>query len=93
MKTVTCKKCGWVHFEVSKTYVRQWCVDWNKLFKTKPKEWLEQYGVTDSPPSPDVYYHCFLCGGGYTNFRDSVPGDAPDGCTLQPILKRTAKLT
>ena len=87
-KSVVCNKCGWGHFSVSKQYVKEWEADWIELFKTKPAEWLEMYGITDKPPSPDQYLHCFSCGNTYQDFREATEKDLKKlyGHTIQPVL-------
>lgn len=84
---MTCKNCGWVHFGVSKQHVNDWNIRWIELCKTQPEEWLQSFGIKNRiPPSDKIYYQCFFCGGPHTNFRESKPGDCPEGCTIQPIL-------
>ena len=36
--------------------------------------------------STESYLHCFRCGGSHANMHPAAEGDAPVGCTLQPIL-------
>ena len=84
MKQLECKHCGWVHFSVSAKYVKQWAAEWVELFKTKDKEWLALYGITDAPPTIDLYLHCFRCG---KTYKDMIPSTKDvNGHTVQPIL-------
>ena len=85
---VTCNKCGWVHFTVSKKYVENWKKTWKKYCKEWPEEKLRSYGILNrQPPSALPYYRCFLCRNSYKNFRPAKEGDCPDGCTINPILE------
>ncbi len=66
-KNLTCNNCGWVYFGVSQDHVNNWKKEWEELCKTKPEEWLEQYGIKNrQPPSDKEYYQCFLCSGPHT---------------------------
>jgi hypothetical protein len=87
-RDVACNNCGWIHFEVSAEYVREWANNWIEHFRTKPKEWLAAFGITGKPPMPDHYYRCFRCRGSYKNFRDARNGETPTGSTTQPIMAR-----
>ena len=82
---IECPKCGWVHFAVSEEYVRQWEADWKHAVETRPKEWLANYGVTDTPPSREQYQRCFRCGNRDTNDFFLTNKDVA-GRTIQPIL-------
>ncbi len=84
-KTVTCLKCGWVYFQVSLAYAKNEVKRFNEYFDTLTDEWKENFGGRHSVLSS--YLNCW-CGNEYLNFRDSNPGDSPDGCTLNPILAR-----
>jgi len=88
MSRVTCKQCGWVHFQVSSQYIDKWEADWKIFWAKSSQETREAYGCPNEPPKRDGYYKCFFCGGDYTNFRDFKAGDCPEGCTIQPILSR-----
>jgi hypothetical protein len=85
---VTCLKCGWVHFAVDTAYVDKWEADWKIFWATLDEHGREMYGCKDAPPTREGYYECFSCSGSYKNFRDALPGDSPDGCSIQPILTR-----
>lgn len=39
------------------------------------------------PSSIRRHERCFRCGNSYRDFRPSVAGDCPDGCTIQPIIE------
>jgi len=84
---MTCKKCGWVAFQVSRKHAESEVKRFNEYFNTlSKKEQDDYYGGKGS--SIHQYEHCMLCDGSYKNFRDSIPGDVPDGCTLSPIIDR-----
>ena len=83
---VICNECECVHFKVSQKYVDDWEQEWIGYFNTKPKLWLEAYGITDKPPSTEEYYKCFRCGNYYKNFRIAEDYKCPIGSTIRPIL-------
>lgn len=93
-RNVTCTACGWTHFTVTPEHVLSWIKEWDELFKTKPKEWLEAYGITDKPPSPEQYYRCFRCGADYKKCRASTASEISklSGSTIQPILDPSAEI-
>lgn len=81
----TCKKCGWVAFGVTRDFAEKEVARFNTYFDTLTRE--EQLGYyAGKGSSIAIYEKCLSCGGSYTNFRDSVPGDCPIGCTLSPII-------
>ena len=98
MRNVTCKKCGWVHFSMSRAEAQENVDSFNRYFDSLPYETQKaNYGgitfVDDKPvygeprkSSIESYERCFNCRGPYTNFRPSVDGDCPNGCTIQPII-------
>ena len=88
MDNVTCKSCGWVHFPVSKSYIKSWQKGWDEYWPTLDEQGRKAFGLPDGPPSPESYYHCFLCKESYKNFRDFKDGDCGEGNTIQPILDR-----
>jgi hypothetical protein len=57
-----------------------------------PEKRQEMYGGVDPYQRPArcstilSYERCFSCGGPYTNFRDALEGDCPNGCTIQPVI-------
>ena len=86
-KTVTCLKCGWVHFEVSREYAEDEVIKFTCYFNTlTPEQQQDFYGGRTSKVLD--YEQCMVCGGSYKNFRDSLSNDCPDGCTLNPIIQR-----
>lgn len=86
-KKVTCDKCKWVHFQVSRTYVAEHNAVMDTYFATlSPEEKKEMYG-SENPGHHD-YEHCFFCAGSYKDFHDSTPEEIPYGSTIGPILDR-----
>lgn len=84
---VTCKKCGWVHFQVSRDAAQQEVDAFNIYFKSlSKKDQNDFYGGEGS--SLDQYLRCFVCGNSYKNFRKSKYSDCGDGHTCQPIIDR-----
>lgn len=90
MKGVTCNECGWVHMEVSRAYAEQCIKDFNEYAATLAPEQRRSYYGRETPDIASIedYEYCHLCAEPYTNFRDTVVGDAPDGSTLGPIINR-----
>ena len=85
MNEVTCKKCGWVHFAVSREFAENEVKTFNEYFDTLTLvEQMDNYGGRKS--SIEKYEHCGLCGNHYSNFRVALDSDAPIGCTLGPII-------
>jgi hypothetical protein len=85
MNTRTCLKCGWVAFGVTRAHAEEEVKKFNEYFSTLSKETQEEfYGGTGS--SIKQYERCMLCSGSHTNFREGLPGDCPEGCTLNPII-------
>lgn len=80
----TCNNCGWVAFAVTREYAEAEVAKFNAWFDKQTQVIKDAYGGTGS--SIGGYERCMSCGGPYTNFRASKPGDAPNGCTLNPII-------
>lgn len=79
----TCNQCGWVAFAVTRAFAVAETARFNKFYTESPPEVRECYG---GPSSIAHYECCNRCGNEHTNFRGSVEGDCPDGCTLSPII-------
>lgn len=79
----TCSSCGWVAFGVTREFAEAEVERFNQFYRSSPPEIRECYG---GPSSIAHYECCNRCGNGYDNFRDSIKGDCPDGCTLSPII-------
>lgn len=88
MKTVTCNKCGWVHFQVSRNHAEAEYKRFNEYYDALSKQEQEDY-YGGHGSSIKNYEHCHgICGGSYKNFRDSKEGDCPNGVTMNPIIDR-----
>jgi hypothetical protein len=82
-RQVTCLNCGWVHMGMTKEQAAQEVANFNVYFaKLTPKEQQDYY--KGRPSSIEMYIGCFRCK--QTRFRKAVPGDCPDGCTIQPVV-------
>lgn len=86
MTQVTCNKCGWVAFEVTREHAERSVLEFNTWFDTQTPEVQAMDGGKGL--SIRIYERCHFCGGPYTDFRESREGDCPDGCTLCPIICR-----
>lgn len=80
MNEVTCLTCGWVSFGVSKEYAEAEVDKFNKWFDTQSEETQSMFSGHSSVEN----YRCLICGG--VKFRPYIPGDCPDGCTLNPVI-------
>jgi hypothetical protein len=81
---VQCKKCGWVHFPVTASYVRQWLKDWVAHWPTLDAAGKAAYCLPDAPPDCRDYLCCNRCGGSY---KDMEPATKTlHGSTIGPIL-------
>jgi len=84
MKFVTCNNCGWVHMGVSADFAKAEVEKFNQYWELMTPESREMYG--NHKASLETYLECGTCGNPYKNFRESVEGDCPSGCTIGPIL-------
>jgi hypothetical protein len=85
-KCVTCLKCGWVYFEVTREYAENEVKKFNEYFNGLTKEKQDEYyGGRGS--SIKTYEQCW-CGSDYKNFRDSKEGDCPNGVTMSPMIRK-----
>lgn len=86
MKEVTCNKCGWVHFAVSREFAEKQVEEFNQYFDSlSVGDRNDFYGGKKS--TIRSYEHCFFCDNTYKDFRPSKDGDCPLGCTIQPIIQ------
>lgn len=98
MSNVTCLNCGWVHFAYNRQQAESAILRFNTYFDSLPYQKQKEYygGIKfvdgkmaygePQKSSMDRYVRCMQCGGSYTNFRDTIDGDCPSGCTINPIL-------
>jgi hypothetical protein len=87
MSTVTCNKCNWVHVEVTRKAAEQDVKRFNEYFNSLTKE-KQNFYYGGKGSSIESYEHCMSCNNKYTDFRPSKPGDCPNGCTLNPIIRK-----
>lgn len=80
---VTCVYCGWVHFPVTRAYAEGAVEGFNAYYDSlTPAQQEDNYGGHKS--SIAEYIGCRLCG--REDFRPSVEGDCPTGCTIGPVI-------
>lgn len=77
---VTCVKCGWVSVAVTKAAALKEIEQFNSWYRRQPDDVKARYGQESSLEQ----YRCLRCAG--TEFRPAVPGDAPRGATLNPVV-------
>ena len=83
MSDRTCNQCGWVHFGVTRKFAEAEVARFNAFYEASTPSVQKQYG---GPSHIRQYLWCNACGNSHVNFRDSKPGDCPDGCTISPIV-------
>jgi NADH pyrophosphatase NudC (nudix superfamily) len=86
-KNVTCKYCGWVHFEVTREYAKNQVKTFNKYYDSLSEEKQQEY-YGGNKSFIRTYERCMFCGTCYHNMRKYKKGDSPMGCTLNPIITR-----
>lgn len=84
-KLLKCGKCGWVHFEVSRTYAEEQVAEFNKYFDSLSKEKQESY-YNGNKSSIESYEKCFRCNTSHEQAVDAQDGDCPMGSTIQPMI-------
>lgn len=83
-KTVTCNRCGWVHFTVTRAHALKEIASFKEYYDGLSDEDKDMF----APPAHiEDYEQCMLCGNHYMDFRPFTLGDCPDGSTLNPILE------
>ena len=86
MNAVTCKKCKWVYFAVSREYAKFEVSKFNEYWETLSKEDRERaYG--NCKANIKDYEFC-QCGNSYKNFRKAKSDDCSSGNTLSPIIQK-----
>jgi hypothetical protein len=80
----TCNRCGWVMFDVTREQAETEVAKFNEYFWSAARTIRDSYG---GPSHISHYEYCALCRNSYKDFRETKPGDCPDGCTLNPIIK------
>lgn len=81
---ITCNKCGWVHFPVTREHAEAEVKKFNEYYEAQDQETKDSFGGRPSSVERD-YDRCFFCGPGAT-FRLFEEGDCPDGCTIQGAI-------
>lgn len=79
---VTCKGCGWVHKAYSRAEAQVEVDRFNEWFKQQDEKTRESFGNRES--TIESYEGCDRCG--KNDFRQTEPGDCPDGCTIGPVI-------
>ena len=79
---VTCRNCGWVHFALTRAEAEAEVAEFNAFYHQQTQETKDNYG--GRPSHIGKYEFCFVCS--KQDFYPSLPGDAPRGCTINPII-------
>lgn len=77
---VTCLRCGWVSWAITKAQAEKYVADYNAWFNALPAEMQARDGRQKGLDS----YNCMRCGG--SEFRKSVDDDCPAGVTISPVV-------
>lgn len=89
MNECTCLNCGWVHMGVTREHAEQESRKFMDYYDgLDEKERHEFYGGDKTYERVlSQYERCFFCGQtDPKNYRPSLPGDCPGGCTIQPVI-------
>jgi len=87
MTLVTCNRCRLVMFEVTLEQAVKEVQTFNEMFdQLSLEKQLMIYGGHKA--TIENYKKCLGCQGSYKYFKDAKEGDAPDGVTINPILRR-----
>lgn len=84
LKYLTCTDCGWVFYGITLKQALKEIDQFNSMyFKLSADKQKSYYGGT--PSSIENYSSCH-CSNHYSNFKDSLPDELPNGSTISPIL-------
>jgi hypothetical protein len=88
LQEVTYRRCGRVHIAVSRAYAEAAAASFNDYMAAMAAASLEtREAFANRLISVADYERCRGCGGTHKDFRLARTGDAPAGCTLNPILR------
>ena len=82
---LTCNKCGWVHFGVSRESAEDSVKVFNEYFDSLTEE-KQQNNYGGKKDSIESYEKCSNCGNTYEDFRQAIDDDCPLGVTIGPII-------
>lgn len=84
----SCKKCGWVHFAVTRRFAQSEVKKFNEYFNSLSEENRQLY-YGNRPSSMATYDKCSRCGGSYKDFEPTASHkfEIIRGCTIGPIIK------
>lgn len=77
LEEVKCPGCGWVHAAIPLHHAEQTVRDENAE---------RQRAGAEATAAVSRYFRCFRCGGDTRAFVPATEADAPNGCTLQPVV-------
>lgn len=85
---LTCRRCGWSFFKVSKEYMLREIKSFLDFYNNEPDDIKEHYGKQTPETMLDTYTKCMLCGGSHKNMRayDMKTDNNLDGHTISPML-------
>lgn len=85
---VTCKKCFWSYFKVSKEYMVREIKSFLDFYNSQPEDVKEHYGKQTPESMLNTYTKCMICGDSHKNMReyDLKTDNNLDGQTISPML-------
>lgn len=84
---VECKKCTYVHFQVSRKYAEEEVQRFNSYYDSLPSKAKKMFAGRSSVKN---YETCMLCGSSYRHFRPMKEERYKEiyGHTINPIIDR-----
>lgn len=85
---LTCKKCGWSFFKVSKEFMTREIKKFLDFYNSADDETKSHYGNVTPERMLDEYTKCALCNSSHKNMRpyDSKQDNNLEGHTIGPML-------
>ena len=84
---VKCKKCKYIHFELSKAQAKEYVHNFNVYYSTLPSNKQMEYYDGKSITIED-FKTCKNCGENYNNFVKARAKEIKNNMTIHPILKK-----
>jgi ribosomal protein L37E len=82
---MTCLRCGRVHFAMTRAEIEAEVASFNRYMESASPQTRAHFG--NRTASLADYERCRRCGATYREFHPAVDNDAPDGVTLNPIMR------
>lgn len=79
-----CPHCGWVHIGISLEEAQEQVRQAEAFYVVASK--INHLTTRGPDAYLECYKRCYWCGATAGDFVPAMPGDAPDGCTLQSVI-------